>query len=429
MASTYLTSNIGSPNQQRFTWSLWVKRSKLGVEQHMVGNYNTNNRTHLFFTNTEKLYLYSELSGSNVIAYQTNRLFRDLNAWYHIVCAVDTTQAGGNRIRFYVNGEEETSFATETECNQNTNLSIGTTHYVGCYGGLPTNSNYIFDGVMSHVHFVDGSQLTPSSFGETDSTTGEWKIKTEPSVTYGSSGYFILKDGNSLTDHSGNNKSFTVGGGTLTKTEDNPSNVFATLNPLAGTAIGSYTNGNNRVVGVSSSWTTAPSTLAVSSGKFYCEAKAQHTSLMVGILDIDQMVTNNFQGTQSNGWGYEVTGTLWNNGSGTTSWGSTYTTGDIIGIAMDLDNNKLYFSKNGTWQNSADPSAGTGGISITADKTYYFAMSPVDSTSSVIETNFGNGYFGTTAVSSAGTNASGIGIFEYDVPTGYTALSTKGLNE
>jgi len=72
----------------------------------------------------------------NVIAYQTNRLFRDLNAWYHIVCAVDTTQAGGNRIRIYVNGEEETSFATETECNQNTNLSIGTTHYIGTYGGL-----------------------------------------------------------------------------------------------------------------------------------------------------------------------------------------------------------------------------------------------------------------------------------------------------
>jgi hypothetical protein len=214
----------------------------------------------------------------------------------------------------------------------------------------------------------------------------------------------------------------------MTQNIDTPSNVFATLNPLSGTGIGSYTNGNNRVVGVATNWTTAPSTLAVSSGKYYCEAKAQHTSLMVGILDIDQMVTNNFQGTKSNGWGYEVTGTLWNNGGATTSWGATYTTGDIIGIAMDLDNNKLYFSKNGTWQNSADPSAGTGGISITADKIYYFAMSPVDSTSSVIETNFGNGYFGTTAVSSAQNPDDGIGIFEYDVPAGYYALCTKSIN-
>jgi len=430
MATTYLTRTFSSPTDRKiFTWSAWVKRQNL-VSDHtnaLFGAYLNSSVRSVFRFNAHKLN-FQDTEGS--VEIRTNRLFRDVNAWYHIVLAVDTTQAtSSDRVKLYVNGEQETSLDRTDYPAQNSIFLMGGAdiHYINARNSSGSVDS-IADMSYSHIHFTDGTAYDASYFGSTDSTTGEWKIKTSPSVTYGNNGFFILKDGNSVTDQSGNSNNWTVGGGTLTKTEDNPSNVFATLNPLAGTAIGSYTNGNNRVVGVSTSWTTAPSTLAVSSGKFYCEAKAQHTSLMVGILDIDQMITNNFQGTKSNGWGYEVTGTLWNNGNPTTSWGSTYTTGDIIGIGMDLDNNKLYFSKNGTWQNSANPSAGTGGISITADKTYYFAMSPVDSTSSVIEANFGNGYFGTTAVSSAGTNASGIGIFEYDVPTGFTALSTKGLN-
>jgi hypothetical protein len=431
MASAYLTRTPSSTGSQtKFTFSCWVKKCATGTNGvlYSCGNATSANYyTDAVFNSDDLLRLnwYND-SGNQQI--RTNRAFRDTNGFYHIVIAWDTTQAtASDRVKIYVNGVQETSFASATYPNQNQAMLFNTASKQIEIGRAVDGSNY-FNGILSHLHVIDGTAYTPSAFGETDTTTGEWKAKTSPSVTYGTNGFFILKDGNSVTDQSGNGNNFTVAGGTLTDLKDNPDNTFATLNPLAGTAIGSYTNGNNRVVGVSTSWTTAPSTLAVSSGKFYCEAKAQHTSLMVGILDIDQMITNNFQGTKSNGWGYEGTGTLWNNGNPTTSWGSTYTTGDIIGIAMDLDNNKLYFSKNGTWQNSANPSAGTGGISITADKTYYFAMSPVDSTSSVIEANFGNGYFGTTAVSSAGTNASDNGIFEYDVPTGYTALSTKGLN-
>ena len=95
-----------------------------------------------------------------------------------------------------------------------------------------SNYNRFFNGSMSHINFIDGTAYDASYFGETDATTGEWKIKTSPSVTYGTNGFFILKDGNSGTDQSGNSNNFTVGGGTLTKTEDNPSNVFATINPL-----------------------------------------------------------------------------------------------------------------------------------------------------------------------------------------------------
>jgi len=430
MASTYLQRTPSSTgNRDKWTWSAWVKRSKLGANITLFSAWaDSNNNSVITFLDDDALRYYDKAAGSVQANLYTNRKFRDTSSWYHIVVVYDSgNNTSGDRVKIYVNGVEETSFSTDTMPGQNNDSTVNKAscpHYIG----TDDTTGYFFDGYLTHVHFCDGYAYSASDFGETDTTTGEWKAKTSPSVTYGTNGFLILKDGNTITDQSSNSNDFTLGGGTLTDLKDNPDNVFATLNPLAGTAIGSYTNGNNRVVGVSTSWTTAPSTLAVSSGKFYCEAKAQHTSLMVGILDIDQMITNNFQGTKSNGWGYEGTGTLWNNGNPTTSWGSTYTTGDIIGIAMDLDNNKLYFSKNGTWQNSANPSAGTGGISITADKTYYFAMSPVDSTSSVIEANFGNGYFGTTAVSSAGTNASDNGIFEYDVPTGYTALSTKGLN-
>jgi len=450
MASTYLTSNIGSPSQQRFTWSLWVKRSKLGVEQHMVGNYNANNRTHLFFTNTEKLYFYSELSGSNVIAYQTNRLFRDLNAWYHIVCAVDTTQAGGNRIRIYVNGEEETSFATETECNQNTNLSIGTTHYIGTYGGDAGSASYSFDGSMSHLHFVDGSQLTPSSFGSTDSTTGEWKINTAPSVTYGSSGYFILKDGNSVTDQSGNSNNFTVGGGTLTNTEDCPSNVFATLNPLWKDTVSAgaitYSNGNTSFHPNIDGNSFTRSTLGASSGKYYIEIKATEVntgqSTSMNIVPSDEYGASH---SSSGTYGFQIQLNSTNTqlkkeveGSSTTI-NSSFSSGSIAMMAVDLDNGKMWIGYNGTWYNNNNPSSTLDtnnpditGIATSVDYLIgfrgYMQGGYPSGYYNQANVNFGNGYFGTTAVSSAGTNASGIGIFEYDVPTGYTALSTKGLN-
>jgi len=424
MASTYLTCNVGSPNQQRFTWSLWVKRSKLGVEQHLAGNnVDNNNRTHLFITNTEKLYFFSNLSGSNVIAYQTNRVFRDLNAWYHIVCAVDTTQAGGNRIRIYVNGEEENSFATETECNQNTNLSISGTHYIGTYGGNAGNASYSFDGSISHLHFVDGSQLTPSSFGSTDASTGEWKINTTPSVTYGSSGYFILKDGNSVTDQSGNSNNFTVAGGTLTKTEDSPSNVFATWNPLARfNGNFNFSNGNTSVSAPSGTWNGSIATMGFNSGKWYWEAKfsGNADNQYIGVFDESaNTATNNPMNRTGTTAFYNYDGgEMIKDGSATTADYGTITSSQICGVAVDADNNTISIYRDGV--------AIVSNYALSTTKNLLFPFISVYNTTA--DYNFGNGYFGTTAVSSPGTNASNNGIFEYDVPSGYTALSTKGLN-
>ena len=147
----------------------------------------------------------------------------------------------------------------------------GITQNIGQRGG---NHGY-WDGSMSHFHFCDGTALAPTVFGETDSTTGEWKIKTSPSFTLGTNGFTILKDGNTITDSSTNSNNFSLGGGTLSKTEDNPSNVFATLNPLhiQGNTNRTIEYGNTRFYTGSTSWGSALSTLGFSSGKFYVEAK------------------------------------------------------------------------------------------------------------------------------------------------------------
>jgi hypothetical protein len=178
--------------------------------------------------------------------------------------------------------------------------------------------------------------------------------------------------------------------------------------------------------------------LSASSGKYYAEFKWVSDSntrySYVGVYNEDDYA-NKATGYPYLGdmldahCYYSENGNYYTNG-GSTSFGNTFSSsGDgIVGVAMDLDNSKIYFSSNGSWQGSGNPSNGTGGKSLTANKTYTFAVLLYSVGSIVYSANFGNGYFGTTAVSSAGTNASGNGIFEYDVPTGYTALSTKGLN-
>jgi len=454
MASTYLTNaNPTAGNRTKGTVSVWVKRSGLGSTQNIYTElYDTNNFGGIRFNSGDNLGVFSYDGGNAQMDINTARKFRDTNGWYHIVVAWDTTDGTStDRIKIYVNGVRETSFTgspTYPSSSQNLYFGVGSTSYPIVIGRRGDNAEY-FDGSMSHFHRVDNQTLAPTVFGSTDSTTNEWKISTSPSITYtGSSSFnfFILKDGNSVTDQSGQSNNLTVGGGTLTKTEDCPSNVFATLNPLDNYYFNStFSQGNLKVVTNSSNYAVNTSTLWVNSGKYYWEVKVTSSTGndMIGIANTVSTSTSNYLGANGNGYAYRNDGAVFNTGgSAMSGFGSgtlaTYTSGDILMIAMDLDNSKLYFGKNGTWGNSGDPtsgSTGTGAVSIVAvDSTpngfYTPAISEWHNASSLTaEVNFGNGYFGTTAVASAGTNASNLGIFEYDVPTDYTALCTKGLNE
>ena len=445
MASTYLTKTFsGAGNRKKWTWSAWVKKSQESssntYNQSLFGTAGSGYDTISFLTTPNNPKFFCAIDGG--FERETNVLYRDCNGWYHLVITFDSAQStASDRLKMYVNGVQQSSFSTNTNGSQNTDSHINNTdaHQIG---KQQTLSRY-FDGLMSHIHFCDGYAYAASDFGSTDSTTGEWKINTSPSVSYGTNGFFILKDGNSLTDQSPNSNNWSLGGGTLTKTEDNPSNVFATLNPLASlpnTGASTFTNGNTTSQGTNGSYVNGGSTLMMSSGKFYAEMKYVATSsasrCWVGITeDVSEISRINQDVGSYNVIYRSQTGGLNIEGGGENSYGATFTTGDIMGIALDLDNNRLFFSKNGTWQNSGDPTSSTGAITTftapasTLNGGWFFASgSDSNAQNNTVSWNFGNGYFGTTAVSSAGTNASGNGIFEYDVPSGYTALSTKGLN-
>ena len=430
MASTILTRTVASTgNNKILTWSGWVKRSDSSTGQLIAANGNPSDGNYIIFFEFTGAGLRFIIKSSSILAnVETNAVFRDTSAWYHLVFNMDTTQAtASDRIKMYVNGEQITSFATATYPSQNLGTQFNNASSVISVGGkyISGANTDFFNGSMSHVHFIDGTVYGPSAFGETDTTTGQWKIKTSPSVTYGTNGFFILKDGNSVTDQSGNSNNLTVGAGTLTKTEDCPDNVFATLNPLALTTRQTLSNGN--LTGTSSSWTSAISTIGVTTGKWYAEVKYVNATgnIMVGVMDEQDMssLTGGTGGlgftTNSVGY-YSSDGTKFI-GDSASSYGASYTANDILGIAVDLDSGTktVTFYKNGASQGAINlPTTGTG--------TFFIGTSTTSN--GVTSINFGNGYFGSTQISSAGTNASGIGIFEYDVPTGYTALSTKGLN-
>ena len=215
-----------------------------------------------------------------------------------------------------------------------------------------------------------------------------------------------------------------------------PSNVFPVLNQLNPQASG-YTfdgRGSLSVTGnTGDAWRTMYATFGARTGKYYWEQKITNFTGVdphyIGIVSDDQMSNSNIdQATTSRGYFYTKTGAKRNNNS-QTSYGDSWTTNDIVGVALDLDNSKVFFSKNGVFQNSGDPANGTNpAFTITSGYTYIPATSTYYNLNRY-DMNFGNGSFGTSAISSEGTNASNIGKFEYDVPTGFTALSTKGLNE
>ena len=434
MATTKLSRTIGTPTSgTTFTISAWVKGSV--AEGRILTSINGNSSQTWVELQNSGAFRIANYVGSYNMQLITTRLFRDPSAWYNFVIAFDTTQGTDtNRVKLYVNGVQETSFSTTTYPSQNLVLKYGVSGQTFNVGAKDTDTYW--NGLMSHVHFIDGTQYAASEFGETDSTTGEWKIKTSPSVTYGNNGFFILKDGNSVTDQSGNSNNFTVAGGTLTNTEDCPDNIFATLNPLDNYYAGStFSNGNNTIVSVAGSYTYNTSTIGVASGKFYSEVKVNtNNDNVVGIAGGFSTSDTSKLEDGANNYGYVgFDGTVMNNGSTLATYG-TYTTGDIIGIAVDCTNNKFYVSKNGVFQGSADPSNNTGGLSITAaasviNNVYMFAGGENSGARTVTHNwNFGNGFFGVTAVASSNADAAGHGLFEYAVPTGFYTLNTKNLN-
>jgi hypothetical protein len=215
----------------------------------------------------------------------------------------------------------------------------------------------------------------------------------------------------------------------MTQTIDTPSNVFATLNPLSIKSTMTLSEGNLTVANTASQGLSI-STIAVTQGKWYFETKqtiasSSGYSVMIGVAKVDNIDVTNYFGQNANSWGYASDNNKFHNGTSTSYGNASNSVGEIYMCALDLDNSKIFFGLNGTWFDSGDPASGTNPAYSNVSGTIGFGSRPYDNTASI---NFGNGYFGTTAVSSAQNPDDGIGIFEYDVPTGYRALCTKSIN-
>ena len=450
MANSYLVRTPSSAgNTKKFTISAWVKRSYLGSNTATIfSSWSADSIAGHFafrFDGSDKL----DLSTWSVNVLTTNRRFRDTSAWYHIVCAVDTDEStADNRVRFYVNGVEETSFATrinpssgQTFSVNNTNSqTVGLNNYSSGAGNM--------DGYMSHVAMVDGQQLTPATFGQTDSTSGIWKFKSPSGVTWGTNG-FHLKFENSAalgTDSSGNSNTFTVNGN-LKQSNSTPSILYPTIDVLNKYTGTNLEYGATQVAGSTGGGVKhyGTATMAVRQGKWYWEIMnktSSNSSLAVGVCTEPAV---NQRENQAPGFRQSSIATenysgniVINNANVSVGYGSTWTAdGDICMIALDLTNNKFYIGKNGTWANSDNPSSNTGGYSLSSvtNVTGYF-FPHFGSTSGTymnsMNVNFGTGFFGITAVTSnsgAGEqDDNGQGIFQYDVPTGFYAINTKNIN-
>nr|BAR20563.1 hypothetical protein [uncultured Mediterranean phage uvMED] len=438
----------GAGNKKTWTWSGWVKRSNLGAIQGLFTVDTGSGESALGFLADDTLRFFLNIA-PNYPTIVPNQVFRDTSSWYHIVVSVDTTQSTeSNRVKIYVNGSQVTSFSSASYPSQNVDTEFNTTnpHEIGFYSNQTGGAGH-FDGYMAEAHFIDGTAKAPTDFGEFDSTSGIWK-PIEYSGSYGTNGFKLnFSDSGSLgADSSGNGNNFTATNLASTdQTTDTPQNNFATWNtviPMNSTMTMAEGNlegktGSNYASGASNTWF---STMGVSSGKWYAEFKMTQNSASYGsLVGVSYDIDTNQQGSTANannfcqhssmtsGWGYSNDGS-WFNGANYDLSGTdydTYTTNDIIGVALDLDNSKLYWSKNGTYQNSANPETGSNGISIDANEEYYFAISDTSlGNTYTFQANFGNPVY---SITSGNNDDNGYGNFEYAPPSGYLALCTQNL--
>ena len=449
MANSYLYRTHGTPTAgTKYSFSAWVKRSKITSRQRIftvINPSDTASYAYLEFTAADKLYFNDFNGGSDRYDRTSSAVFRDTNAFYHIMCFADTTAStNADRMKIYVNGEEISYSGTENgSLSSLTGNTSGKNIYIGYHG---TSSMY-FDGVMAHVHFIDGTVYQASDFGSTDSTTGIWKPKISPSVTYGNNGFFLdFADSSALgDDESGNTNDLTVSGN-LKQTLETPSNIFANLSPqLLPRGSGETIKFNNLFFGTSAAiWNTESSTFGISKGKYYFEVKLsdngsdrrfrwglQKESALNGTGENKVLggADNDAIGYKTQGESATQGGYFINQTSTALTDGDINVDGAIYGFAIDLDNQRMYGHMNGTYFHSGNPSAGTGGIDVSSFYTVGETLFPSFTVHNAnIEINFGTGFFGTTAVASAGTNA-GVGTFEFDCPTGFKAICTKSINE
>ena len=442
-SNTYLSATFGSAPTlaTKNTYSTWFKRSTLNTLQQLMATssnavsivINTNN-TIAFYTNSGQLL--------------SPKVYRDNSAWMHFVYTFDSTQGtAANRTKVYINGVQETSF-------NNTAYPAQEASQLGVNGqvmeiGTRSNHDRIFEGYMAETAFVDGQALAADSFGEFDDS-GNWRAIDISDLTFGNNGFYLEYKGTGTSanssgigaDTSGNDLHFAVTNFTAAdQSTDTCTNNFATLNPLITGANFVFSDNNLVIAQSATNWDSAYSTMGVTSGKWYMEFKGKVGGYFdIGVTDIIDAAGNVSQNSgcvayKSNA-EFARAGAV---GDGlpsaiTDPASSSYGADDIMGIAIDIDNEAVYFAKNGTYEVNSDPTSGsskTGAVTLpNSNSTYFFAVAAYkggSASSGTAQVNFGGG--SVDAISSGNQDADGFGNFEHAPPSGYFALCTKNLAE
>lgn len=422
-ATAYFNRTLGSASNRK-TWTLsgWVKRGALGVQQGLFGSNNASTypRTSFYFTTSNTLFLFEEDgTGANITVLETTQVFRDSSAWYHVVLSRDTTAAtSSDRVKLYVNGVQVTSFSTATYPTLNFDGQVNNTSYTQKIGS--TDGGNYFDGYLTDVNFIDGQALTPSSFGETDVVTGVWKPK-KYTGTYGTNGFFLNFSDNSNNtaatigkDWSGNGNNWTpnnisvTAGATYDSMLDVPTlwadggngrGNYAVFNPLAVTSVAATFAEGNLKVTTGGAGGNGYGTMSIpASGKWYWEVTfSSGSDPMIGISAY--LSTQTYAWQNGNSVLYYNNGQKYVDGAGA-SYGASYTTNDVIGVAVDADTGTITFYKNNTSQ---------GSITHAVADLFPCLADGASGTTATFYSNFGQR------------------PFAYTPPTGFKALNTQNL--
>jgi len=426
----------GAGNRKTFTISLWFKRSDITRRQALFNNTDGSGQNGVYYDlQADDTLLISDYgSGSFNWNLETTQVFRDVSAWYHLVISVDTTQStASNRVKIYINGTQITNFDASNYPSQNSDTlwNRAERFEIGSYNGT---GNY-FSGYMAEVVHVDGQQLDPTSFGEFDEDTGIWKPIDVSGLTFGTNGFYLdFENSGSLgADVSGNGNNFTVNNLTaIDQSTDTCTNNFATLNPLAKGANVTLTEGNLQFTSNNRYGTVG--TFGLSSGKWYWEVKVVDagSDIQVGIFQGGGNIgyPNAELGKTSQGWSViSIGGNRLHNLSQSSYGGAAFSDGDILMVALDMDNGKWYMGKNNSWFDSGNPATSSSPAHTGITGTIFPAIATYaesESGSINYQFNFGSPPY---AISSGNTDGNGYGNFEYAVPSGYYALNTKNLAE
>ena len=419
----YLTKSFSSAgNRQSWTWSAWIKRSKEyngsntnANRQVWFGGYTASNDTQwLEFGTQGDIFYYT----TNSLSATGTRLMRDTSAWFHAVVIYN-----GSNIKFYFNNVLDCTLSLSGDRG----INVGGTHTIGA---LATNqSSRRFEGYMTEVCFIDGSQLDPDQFGEFDEDSGIWKPIDVSGLTFGTNGFYLdFENSGSLgADVSGNGNNFTVNNLTsIDQTTDTCTNNFATLNPLNTSTNITMAEGNTKITTSTNGWLGSAGTIGITKGfPCYWEAKATtNTRIYFGLSRLEDYdpVTGTTTEGQSNldyMWRASSANLVYYRGSSQSVTVSAVSAGDILACSVDSSGNVKFYN-NG----SAIHTFST----VLVDGYFYFPILSVNGFTSTetMEANFGNPAF---SISSGNTDADGYGNFEYAPPANHYALCTKNLAE